>query len=98
MHWVYSDDAEALISKIQTALASKRVNLLDQNSGFYRTCIEEIESILHQYDEELEIKHVAEAIDYRKTLTLQKSEFTPDRAPKAKLVESPDILMALAQN
>ena len=95
---LYSDDAVTLIKELHKELASHRVNLINSYTDFYHISIEEIEKLLQQYDPELEVVLKPEAMEYRKTTAMKEIEYPEDRPPKTKLMEAPEIIMALAQN
>ena len=95
---IYSEDATGLVAELQKELASKRVNLENNISEFYNVTLDEIERILQSYDTALEVKQDAAAEEYSQSPGMQDVESFPVRHPAAQLVESPDIMMALAEN
>lgn len=70
---IYSEDAPALEASLHRAFDHKRMNLINMRKEFFRVTLEEIEQVVHQNGAEIEFTKIAEARDYRETMSKIKS-------------------------
>jgi hypothetical protein len=68
---IYSEDAPALESALHRAFDPKRLNLVNSRKEFFGVSLEDIESEVHKISSEAEFTIVAEARDYRETLSIR---------------------------
>jgi hypothetical protein len=68
---IYSENAPELENIIQKKLESKRVNLVNRRAEFFDTSIDELEAILNDLKLNVQLTKLAEAKEYRETLSLR---------------------------
>ncbi len=68
---IYSDNAPELENAIHKKLESKRMNLVNYRAEFFKTSLREIEQIVREQGLNVELTQVAEAKEYRETLSLR---------------------------
>ena len=71
---IYSEDAPALEATLHRAFQHRRVNQVNFRKEFFRVSIEEIADIVRQHHGEIEIVKDAEAVEYRKTLSMTQGQ------------------------
>lgn len=70
---IYTENAPELESLLHKEFDNRRVNKINYRKEYFNVTLDEIESIVHQiHDAEIEFTKLAEAQEYRETLTLQK--------------------------
>lgn len=69
---VYSENAPELEAVIHERLEPKRINWVNLRSEFFNTTIDEIESIVMELNLNIQLTKIAEAREYRETLSLIK--------------------------
>lgn len=67
---IYSDDAPALENALHKAFHERRVNLVNPRKEFFRAPLTEIARVVREHHGEIEFTRVAEAEEYRKTVSL----------------------------
>jgi hypothetical protein len=67
---IFSEDAPGLENKLHPAFHQRRVNMVNERKEFFRVGIEEIAEVVRSHDAEIEIVRDAEAVEYRKTLSM----------------------------
>lgn len=68
---IYSDDAPELENRIHKKLESKRVNLVNRRAEFFDTTHDELEAIVKELNLNLHLTKIAEAKEYRETISLR---------------------------
>ena len=71
---IYSENAPELENMLQKKLESKRVNLVNRRAEFFNTTIDELEAIVKELNLSIQLTKMAEARDYRETLSLKKAQ------------------------
>jgi len=71
---IYSENAPELETMIQKKLDSKRVNLVNRRAEFFNTTIDELEAIVKELNLNIQLTKMAEAKEYRETLSLKKAQ------------------------
>lgn len=67
---IYSDEARSLEYELHKAFAHKKVNMLNFRKEFFNVSLEEIEAKIKELGFEAEFTSVAEAMEFRETLTI----------------------------
>jgi Domain of unknown function (DUF4041)/Meiotically up-regulated gene 113 len=67
---IYTDDAPALEKALHQLFDVKRLNKINNRKEFFRTTIEEIETVVRKHHGEFKLTRHAEAIEYRRTIAL----------------------------
>lgn len=70
---IYSENAPELENALHKKLESKRVNWVNLRSEFFNTTIDEIETIVKELNLNIQLTKVAEAREYRETLSVIKA-------------------------
>lgn len=68
---IRSDDAPALEQKLHLALEPHRINLVNHRKEYFRVPLEKIADLVAQYYGKFEVARVAEASEYRKSLSIR---------------------------
>jgi hypothetical protein len=68
---IYSENAPELESALHAHLSHKRLNLVNLRKEFFQTTLEELESFGQQRGLAVEFTRIAEAREYRETLSLR---------------------------
>jgi len=68
---IYSENAPELKNILQKRLDSKRVNLVNRRAEFFNTTIDEIEALVNELNLKIQLTKMAEAKEYRETLSLR---------------------------
>ena len=68
---IYSENEPELENIIHNKLESKRVNLVNRRAEFFDTSIDELEAIVNDLKLNLQLTKLAEAKEYRETLSLR---------------------------
>jgi len=68
---IYSENAPELENILQKKLDSKRVNLVNRRAEFFNTTIDEIEAFVNELNLKIQLTKIAEAKEYRETLSLR---------------------------
>lgn len=71
---IYTDDAPSFEGKLHEHFNHRRINKVNERKEFFEVTIEEIETVVKQYNATIEIIKEPEAKDYRQTLVLNKNE------------------------
>lgn len=70
---IYSENAPELEGILHKKIESKRVNLVNQRAEFFNTTIDEIEAIVKGLSLNIQLTKIAEAKEYRETLSLREA-------------------------
>lgn len=70
---IYSENAPELEGILHKKIESKRVNLVNQRAEFFNTNIDEIEAIVKGLNLNIQLTKIAEAKEYRETLSLREA-------------------------
>jgi hypothetical protein len=94
---IYTENAPELENLLHKEFNDRRVNKINGRKEYFNVTLGEIESIVHQiHDAEIEFTKLAEAQEYRETLTLQKQlqkAANPTESPEEKVASKyPDSL------
>jgi len=68
---IYSKNAPELENMLHKKLEPKRVNLVNQRAEFFNTTIDELSSIVNELNLNIQLTKIAEAKEYRETLSLK---------------------------
>lgn len=68
---IYSENAPELENILHKRLDSKRVNLVNRRAEFFNTTIDEIEAFVNELNLNIQLTKMAEAKEYRETLSLR---------------------------
>jgi len=68
---IYSENAPELENLLQKKLESKRLNLVNRRAEFFNTTIDEVEAIVNELNLNIQLTKMAEAKEYRETLSLR---------------------------
>ncbi|MFA5845509.1 MAG: DUF4041 domain-containing protein [Thermodesulfovibrionales bacterium] len=68
---IYSENAPELENRIHKKLESKRVNLVNRRAEFFGTTLDELEAIVKELNLNLQLTKIAEAKEYRETISLR---------------------------
>jgi len=68
---LYSEDAPALEANLQAAFWDKRINLVNPRKEFFATSVDEVETVMRSKGLSAVLTKLAEARDYRETLSLR---------------------------
>ena len=68
---IYSENAPELENILQKKLESKRLNLVNRRAEFFNTTIDELEAIVNESNLNIQLTKMAEAKEYRETLSLK---------------------------
>jgi len=68
---IYSENAPELENILQKKLESKRLNLVNRRAEFFNTTIDEIETFVNELNLKIQLTKMAEAKEYRETLSLR---------------------------
>ncbi len=79
----YSEDAPALEWEIQHYFADRSVNLVNMRKEFFRVSIEELETLAKEKGLKIYFTRLAEAREYRETVTMRASKAAPEAAKLA---------------
>ena len=86
---IYSDNAPDLESMLHAQFDVKRVNLVNSRKEFYHVSLEEIQSFLREKGVQVEFTKLAEAKEYRETLSIRNRRAPePVKAPPAPFPQS----------
>lgn len=93
---IYSDNAPALETAFHKQFAHRRVNMVNMRKEFFRVDVSELEAFVQSNHADIEFTKLAEAREYRETLSLLAKVEGADTAAMAKEVsEFPDSLPIL---
>jgi hypothetical protein len=67
---IYSEDAPTLENALHRIFNNRRVNRVNMRKEFFQVSIDEIAKAVREHHGEIEVTQMAEAIEYRKTLSL----------------------------
>lgn len=67
---IYSDNAPELELLLQNHFESKRVNLVNYRTEFFKVTLDEIESVVKELNLKVELTRIAVAKEYRETISL----------------------------
>jgi hypothetical protein len=67
---IYSENAPELENNLHKKLEQKRINLIDQRAEFYKTSIDEIESLIKEMNLDIKLTKIAEAKEFRESLSI----------------------------
>jgi uncharacterized phage infection (PIP) family protein YhgE len=83
---IYSDNAPGLENILHRKLDKKRLNLVNYRAEFFKTSLDEIEHIVKEHGLTVQLTMIAEAKEYRETLSLReaKAKETNDQTPQPK--------------
>ncbi len=71
---IYSENAPQLEYELHRRFSDRRLNRINTRKEFFRVSLDEIEAFVHQHTgAEIQFTKIAEARDYRETLTILKS-------------------------
>ena len=70
---IYSENAPELENALHKKLEPKRINWVNLRSEFFNTTIDEIEAIVKELNLNIQLTKIAEAREYRETLSLIKA-------------------------
>ena len=87
---VYSEDAPALEGELQRHFADRSLNLVNMRKEFFRVSIDELESLAKEKGLKIYFTRLAEAREYRETLTMRAPRTSSEAAKPA--VVFPDRL------
>jgi len=82
---VYSDNAPELENRIHKKLESKRVNLVNRRAEFFDTTLDELEAIVKELNLQLQLTKIAEAKEYRETISLKEAQRSTHQKTDAEL-------------
>jgi len=68
---IYSENAPELENILHKKLDSRRVNLVNLRAEFFNTTIDEIEAFVSELNLNIQLTKMAEAKEYRETLSLR---------------------------
>jgi len=68
---IYSENAPELENILHKRLDSKRVNLVNRRAEFFNTTIDEIEAFVNELNLKIQLTKMAEAKEYRETLSIR---------------------------
>jgi len=71
---IYSENAPEIENIIHKKLESKRVNLVKRRAEFFDTTIDELEAIVNELNLNIKLTKMAEAKEYRESLSLKKAQ------------------------
>jgi hypothetical protein len=71
---MFSEDAPALESRLHNLFRDNQVNLVNPRKEFFRTRITDIKNVVDEMGISVKWTMVAEAVEYRETLAVQKSQ------------------------
>jgi hypothetical protein len=71
---IYSDDAPALETTLHHELVDRRINLINTRREFFSATLDEIEQIVRNAGSEIEFTRLAEAQEYRQTISLREEK------------------------
>jgi len=71
---IYSENAPELENTLHRSFQPRRVNRVNMRKEFFRVTLDEIQSVVHRYDGEIEFTRLAEAREWRETLALIEEE------------------------
>jgi hypothetical protein len=71
---IYSENAPELEGNLHRKLDTKRINLINRRAEFFNTTIDEIEAIAKELNLNIQLTKVAEAREYRETISLKKAQ------------------------
>ncbi|MGL5124883.1 MAG: DUF4041 domain-containing protein [Fusobacteriaceae bacterium] len=75
---IYSEDAPTLETKIHRAFNDKRVNLINQRREFFNISLDEIKNFIEENHGEFKLTKIAEANEFRQTISMKKEHVTPE--------------------
>lgn len=84
---IYSENAPELEAAIHERLEPKRINWVNLRSEFFNTTIDEIESIVMELNLNIQLTKIAEAREYRETLSLIKVRSAAAQKPEKETKE-----------
>lgn len=70
---IYHENAPELENILHRAFEKNRVNKVNSRKEFFRVSLDEIERIAHEHRADITFTQVAEAVEYRKTLAMEKA-------------------------
>lgn len=71
---IYSENAPELEGNLHRKLDTKRINLINRRAEFFITTIDEIEAIVKELNLNVQLTKIAEAREYRETISLKKAQ------------------------
>lgn len=71
---IYSEDAPTLEKKLHKVFEKNRVNMINNRKEFFNVSLEEIEKEVHNNYAEIEFTKIAEAKDYRESLSMKEQD------------------------
>jgi hypothetical protein len=92
---IYSDNAPELENTLHKRLELKRINMIDKRAEFFETDINEIESIVNELNLKIPLIKIAEAKEYRESLSIKNCKRQPEinmNSPEHKNNKFPDAL------
>ncbi len=70
---IYSENAPALENNLHKKLEKHRLNLVNYRAEFFKTSLDEIEQIVKEYGLTVELTKIAEAKEYRETMSIREA-------------------------
>ncbi|HTF05689.1 MAG TPA: DUF4041 domain-containing protein [Bacteroidia bacterium] len=78
---IYSEDAPGLENLLHKRLENKRLNLVNRRAEFFQASIDEIEEIIKEFNLTIQLTKLAEAREYRETLSLREASKNVNTQP-----------------
>ena len=89
---IYSEDAPSLEKKLHVNFAKHRLNLVNNRKEFFRISLNEIEAAVHENNATIEFTKVAEAREYKETISILEKEALEKKEKTAIDEKFPDFL------
>ncbi len=71
---IFSDDAPTLEKKLHKIFTDKRVNMVNERREFFNVSLEEIKEVVEKNHGEIEFTKLAEAKEYRETISIKETK------------------------
>lgn len=84
---IYAENAPELENILHKKLDSKRVNLVNRRAEFFNTTIDEIEALANELNLNIQLTKMAEAKEYRETLSLREVQSGVTQKPEKEIIE-----------
>jgi hypothetical protein len=84
---IYSENAPELENMLHKKLEPKRVNLVNQRAEFFNTTIDELSSIVNELNLNIQLTKIAEAKEYRETISLREVQIGVPQKTEEELKE-----------
>jgi hypothetical protein len=84
---IYSENAPELENMLHKELEPKRVNLVNQRAEFFKTTIDELSSIVNELNLNIQLTKIAEAKEYRETISLREVQIGVPQKTEEELKE-----------